>query len=108
MAEPAQGEVWWANLDQPTGRRPVLVLTRDSILRRLTNVTHAPLTRTIRKIPSEVILTPADGVPHPCAVSLDNIGTVPKARLDRRITRLSRERMIEVWEAIRFAFDMPR
>lgn len=107
MDEPAQGEIWWADLDPPVGRRPVVILTRDSILRRLTNVTYAPLTRTVRNIPSEVRLDSADGVPQACAISLDNVGTMPKVRLDRRITMLSQERMLEVWDALHFAFDMP-
>ena len=106
-ARPRQGEVWWADAPEPVGRRPVLILTRDAILDRLTNVSIAPLTTTNRKISSEVPVGPSDGLPRPCIVSLDNIQTFPKRVLDTRITKLDHRRMLEVWEALRFAFDMP-
>lgn len=103
-----QGEIWWGVLPGAAGRRPLVILTRTSALAQLTNVTVGPLTRTIRQVPSEVILSPADGVPSVCAVSLDNIVTVRKAAMDQRITSLSAERMEEVFEAIHFVFNMPR
>ncbi len=107
MAEAQQGEIWWANLPAPAGRRPVLVLTRSNAIPHLTNVTVAPLTRTTRAIRSEVALSPADGVPTDCAVSLDNILTIPKSPLARRIVQLPAVRMSQVFSAIRFALAMP-
>ncbi len=101
-----QGEVWWANLPAPAGRRPVLSLTRSDAIAHMTRVTVAPLTRTIREIDSEVILSPAHGVPTLCAASLDNIQTIDKALLDRRIAVLPSDTMEEVFETIRFVFDM--
>jgi len=102
-----QAEIWWANLPPPAGRRPVLVLTRTDAAGHMANVTVAPLTRTIRGIDSEVLLSPAQGVPTACAISLDNILTIRKVVLDRRIVSLSEETMGEVFEAIRFVFAMP-
>jgi len=102
-----QGEVWWATLPGAAGRRPVVILTRTGALPQLTNVTVGPLTRTIRQIPSEVVLSPADGVGSVCAVSLDNIITVRKVALQQRITTLSAQRMAEVFQGIRFVFNMP-
>jgi mRNA interferase MazF len=102
-----QGEIWWAVVPGTASRRPVLILTRTSALSRLTNVSVGPLTRTIRQLPSEVILSPDDGVPSICAVSLDNIVTVRKAAMEQRIASLSAERMKEVFEAIHFVFNMP-
>jgi mRNA interferase MazF len=102
-----QGEIWWVNFPQPAGRRPALVLTRTDAVARMTNVTVAPLTRTIRGIDSEVVVSPQHGVPTVCAISLDNIATVRKSLLDRRLTMLSSEMMREVFAAIRFVFSMP-
>lgn len=107
MDQPRQGEVWWAQLPEPAGRRPVLVLTRSSIIDLLGNVTVAPLTRTIRGIPSEVVLEPSVGVPTRCAVSLDNLSTLPKADLVGRITTLDTDTMNAVVEALHFALDLP-
>ena len=101
-----QGEVWWANLPPPNRRRPVLVLTRSRAIATLTNVTVAPLTRTIRGIPSEVPLSQGDGLPTACAISLENILTVPKSLLDARIAALTPDKMRAVFEAIRYVFQM--
>jgi mRNA interferase MazF len=107
MAANAQGQIWWANLPEPLGWRPVLILTRSDVLPRLLWVTVAPLTRTIRGVDSEVVLEPDDGVPTRSAISLDNIATVEQDLLVTLVTTLSAQRMNEVWEALHFAFDMP-
>jgi mRNA interferase MazF len=83
------------------------VLTRSDALPHLTNATVAPLTRSARGIPSEVRLTPADGVPTECAVSVENILTIPQTLLDGRIASLSAGRMGEVFDAIRYVFALP-
>jgi mRNA interferase MazF len=102
-----QGSVVWADLASPAGRRPVVVLTRDAAIGKLNALTVGPITRTIRNIPSEVLLTPADGVPTSCAVALDNILTVSRSLLDSGITTLPRPKMHQVFTAIRYVFDMP-
>ncbi|HYY42791.1 MAG TPA: type II toxin-antitoxin system PemK/MazF family toxin, partial [Pyrinomonadaceae bacterium] len=77
-----QGDVYWYTFRAPDKRRPVLILTRNSALPFLSGITVAPVTTTIRAIPSEVLLTPAaDGVPADCAVNADNIQTIQKANL---------------------------
>ena len=106
MAKLRQGEIWWANLPAPAGRRPVLLLTRTDAVEHMANVTVAPLTRTIRDIESEVVLSAEHGVPSLCAISLDNIVTIPKKMLDRRIVALGREAMEGVFDAVRFVFAM--
>ena len=83
-----RGEIWWAELPPPIGRRPALLLSRDSAYKVRTSVTVAMVTRTIRGIPVEVLLGPEDGMPAECAVNLDNILTIPKSRLRQRITAL--------------------
>ena len=95
----ARGEVAWLELEQE-GRRPVVVLTRDEALPRLRNVVVALVTRTIRGLDTEVELGPADGMPVECAVSLDNLRTVPQALLTESVTRLDAERLNAICKAL--------
>ena len=97
-----RGDVIWLELAEE-GRRPVLVLTRDEALPSLRNIVVALITKTIRGIPTEVQLGPADGMPVECAVSLDNLRTVPKALLTEPITRLDAEQMAAVCHALSHA-----
>lgn len=101
-----RGEVWWAELPLPTGRRPVLLLSRDAAYRVRTSVTVGIVTRTIRGIPVEVPLDRLDGMPQPCVVNLDDILTIPKKRLTERITALSPQKMTAVARAVTFALDL--
>ena len=101
-----RGEVWWAELPQPIGRRPVLLLSRDAAYSVRTSVTVAIITRTIRNIPTEVVLEPEDGMLTKCVVNLDDIFTIPKSRLTERITTLSPGKMTAVTKAIVFAIDL--
>ena len=73
-----RGEVRWYQFSRPDRKRPVVILTRDSALEFLGEVTVAPITTTIRDIPTEVLLTKADGMLRDCAVNLDHIQTVSK------------------------------
>ena len=100
-----QGEIRWYKFQAPDKKRPVLILTRDSILDYLGEVTVAPVTSTIRDIPSEVFLSQEDGVKKDCVVNLDHIQTVSKKKIGTRLTSLSRNKMKSVGEAIRFALD---
>ena len=90
----------------PAGRRPAVLLSRDSAYRARAAVTVAPVTRTIRDIPVEVLLDRSDGMPARCVVNLDDITTVPKSLIKERITVLSAEKIQKVDEAIRFALDI--
>jgi mRNA interferase MazF len=81
----------------------VLVLTRDSAIGYLARVTVAPVTSTIRGVPSEVVLGTDDGMKQPCAVNLHNVVTVSKDHVGRRLARLDDERMREVCAALAFA-----
>ena len=102
-----RGEVWWADLPQPVGRRPVLILTRSSAVAKRDQVVVAQVTRTVHHVASEVALSQSDGVPRPSVVNCDVLLTVPKARLVRQMTRLSASKMDEVHQAVRFALDLP-
>jgi len=94
-----RGEVWWVE-EPELGRRPACVLTRQEAIAVLRRVTVAPATRTVRSIPTEVELGPRDGMPDRCALSLDNVRTVPKALLTEQITSLPAARMREVCTAL--------
>jgi mRNA interferase MazF len=98
-----RGDVRWYKFPHPDKRRPILILTRDSALKFLGEVTVAPITSTIREIPSEVVIGPADGMPRDCAVNLDHMQTVSRGRIGSLIARLGREQMQSVGEAISFA-----
>ncbi len=78
------------------------MLTRDSALAYLPAVTVAPVTSTIRGVPSEVVLNEVDGMKSPCAVNLHNTITVSQSRLERRVAHLSSLRMSEICSALRF------
>jgi mRNA interferase MazF len=101
-----RGEVCWYTFQPPDKRRPVLILTRDSAIGVLNSVTIAPITSTIRSIPTEIVLTEADGMPNTCAVNFDNLQTVPKSNIGERITRLTRRRMKEAAAATSFALAL--
>ncbi len=101
-----RGEVCWAELPAPVGKRPVLLLSRDAAYTVRTSVTVAVITRTIRHIPVEVPLGKEDGMPATCVVNLDNILTIPKSRLTERITAIPDDKMALVAKAIVFALDL--
>ena len=101
-----RGDVCWYNFKTPDKKRPVLVLTRDSAITVLNSITIAPITSTIRSIPTELVLTEEDGLPHTCAANFDNLQTVPKGQIGDRITRLSRRRMQEAAAAVSFALAL--
>ena len=98
-----QGDVYWYTFKEPDKRRPVVILTRDSAIPYLTAVTIAPITTTIRAIPSEVVLSEADGLLTECAANCDNLQTIAKSQLNSYITHLAPERVRELREAIGFA-----
>jgi len=98
-----RGEIRWYVVSQPDKKRPVLILTRDSALEFLGEVTVAPITSTIRDIPSEVILSNADGMPRDCAVNLDHLQTVSKEKIGSLITTLSASKMQQMRPSLLFA-----
>lgn len=101
-----RGEVWWADLPAPAGRRPVLILTREAAIPVRTAVTVASVTRTVYDIPVEVPLVQRDGMPTTCVVNCDNLLTIPKTVLKERICTLSYAKMQAVEQAVKFALDL--
>jgi mRNA interferase MazF len=101
-----RGEIWWAELEPPAGRRPVVLLSRDEAYTVRSLIIVAPLTTRIRNIPAEVSLSIEDGVPQECVANLDTITTVPKDCLRSRITTLNPHKLKEVEAAIHFVFGI--
>lgn len=101
-----RGEVRWYKFKHPDKKRPVVILTRNSILEYLGEATVAPITSTIRAIPSEVPLSRRDGLLTDCAVNCDHIQTVLKSNLGPLITTLSIEKLGEIRKAISFALNL--
>lgn len=100
------GDVRWYTFARPDKRRPVVVLTRDSVLDYLGEVTVAPITTTVRDIPTEVFLSKDDGMPRDCAVNCDHLQTVSRGKIGAHIISLPPEQMTAVKRAIRFALDI--
>ena len=100
------GEIRWYKFVTPDKKKPVLILTRDSVLEYLGEITVAPITRTVRNIPSEVFLSKMDGMPRDCAVNCDHLQTVSKGKIRSLITSLPSKKMVDVERAIRFALDI--
>ena len=100
------GEIRWYKFVKPDKKRPVLILTRDSVLEYLGEITVAPITSTIRDIPTEVFLSKVDGMPRDCAVNCDHLQTVSKGKIGSLVTSLTPAKMADVGSAIRFALDI--
>ena len=98
-----RGDVCWYTFKAPDKKRPVLILTRDSAIAVLNSITVAPITSTIRSIPTEVVLTKDDGLPNTCAANLDNLQSVPKSNIGDCIARLTARKMKEAGAAVSFA-----
>ena len=104
MTEPRRGEIWWGEIED-VGRRPFLVMTRTAAIPVLHSVLAAPVTRTIRDLPTELRLGPDDGMPRECVASFDNLRVVAKAYLVERQCMLDPLRLPEACEALRAAVD---
>lgn len=102
-----RGEIYWAELGPPAGRRPVLVLSRNAAIPVLSAVVVAPITRTIRDIASEVHLGKEEGLPEACVASCDNVLTLPKDVLDSNpLGEIGVDKIPELDRALRFALDI--
>lgn len=101
-----RGEIWWAELEPPAGRRPVVLLSRDEAYAVRSLIIVAPITTRIRHIASEVLLGTDDGMTRDCVANLDTITTIPKDCLCERLTSLSPQKLKEVEAAIHFALGL--
>lgn len=101
-----RGEIRWYTFKPPDKKRPVLILTRNAIIDYLGEITIAPITTTVREIPSEVFLNRNDGMSRECAINFDHIQTVQKGKIGTLISTLSTRRLSEVKHAIDFALEL--
>lgn len=98
-----QYEIWWADLPGPAGERPLLLLSRDDAYDYLNRFLVAEITSSARDVPVELWVGTPEGLPKPCVVNLDNLNTVARRRLVRRMGALSSERHWEVKQALGYA-----
>jgi mRNA interferase MazF len=101
-----RGQIRWYKFKHPDKKRPVLILTRDSIIPYLGEVTIAPITTTIRNIPSEISLSKQDGMSRVCVINCDHIQTISKNKIGALITTISNEKIDKVSKAISFALNL--
>ena len=98
--QPAQFDVWWVELPDPIGRRPVLLLGRTSSFSYLSRILAVEVTTTIRGIPQEVTLGPQEGLPRRCVANLDTMRTIPRHSVHSYAGRLRQHRHPEVKKAL--------
>ena len=101
-----RGEIWWAELEPPAGRRPVILLSHNEAYSVRSLIIVAPVTTRIRRIPSEVLLGTDDGLPQDCVANLDTITMIPKDCLRSRLATLNAKKLKEVEAAIHFALGL--
>ena len=95
-----RGEIRWYTFRLPDKRRPVLILTRDEVIHQLNEIIVVPVTRTIRGLSTEVILTPDDGMPVVCALNFDHVSLAQRERIGSVLCRLPDARWPEVERAL--------
>jgi len=101
-----RGEIWWARLPLPAGRRPVVLVSRDSAYAVRSSVTVVEVSTTLRGIATEVLLGKRDGLPKRCVVNTDSLVTIPKAWLETRIASLHGDKLAALDAALRFSLGL--
>ena len=101
-----RGEIWWARLPLPSGRRPVALISRDAAYAIRLNVTIAGISTVIRVLPSEVSLGRSDGLPRACVINADNLVTIPKALLESKLVSLRPAKLAELDAALAFSLGL--
>jgi mRNA interferase MazF len=101
-----RGDIWWARLPMPAGRRPVVLVSRNSAYAVRSSVTVVEISTTIRGIPSETPLGKREGLPKRCVANTDSPVTIPKSWLDERIGSLTSDRLSELDAALLFSLEL--
>src|SRR5688500_18423553 len=102
-----RGDVWWARMPLPAGRRPVILISRDSAYAVRSSVTVVEVSTTVRGIPSEVLLGRRDGLPRTCAANADSLVTIPKTWLEERIAPLRSAKLQALAPAVTLSAEHP-
>jgi mRNA interferase MazF len=106
VLEVRRGEIWWARLPEPAGRRPVVLVCRDAAYAVRASVTVVEISRIVRGIASEVLLGTRDGLPQRCAANADTLVTIPKSWLQARIGLLRPDKLEALDTALRFSLGL--
>jgi len=101
-----RGEIYWVDFPAPVGRRPAVLVSREESYSVRSRCIVVPLTRTVRGIPTEVRLGPADGLSKAGVANADEIVTIPRTLLRERITALAGPRIVELDRALAFALGL--
>lgn len=101
-----RGEIWWARLPSPAGRRPVVLVSRQAAYAVRASVTVVEVSTRQRSIPSEVPLGRRDGLPKACVANADNVVTIPKTWLDERIAMLPAAKLEAIDLALKFSLGL--
>jgi mRNA interferase MazF len=101
-----RGDLYWARLPEPRGRRPVVIVSRTMAVRVRPVVTIAPVTRRVRGLDSELPLGPNDGLGERCVANCDNLETISKSRLTKQIGTLDSHRLVALDDALRYALGI--
>lgn len=101
-----RGEVWWAALPKPAGRRPVVLVSRDEAYQVRELVIVVPVTTRVRDLPTEVPLGRAEGLSRRCVANTDNLVTIPKRTLVEYAGALTADGMAQLEGALRFALGL--
>jgi mRNA interferase MazF len=101
-----RGEVYWVDFPAPVGRRPAVLVSRNEAYAVRSRFSVVPLTRTVRAIPTEVRLGPSDGLPKDGVANADEIVTIPRQIVSRRVATLSPAKLAELDDAVRFALGL--
>lgn len=102
-----RGEIRWYTFRAPDKRRPVLILTRDAVVEHLAELIVVPVTRTVRGVATEVVLTPEDGMPVVCVLNFDHVSLARQDRLGPMICQLPLDRWLDVQRALLTACGFP-
>lgn len=102
-----RGEIWWASLPVPSGRRPVLLVSRNAAYVARSKVTVVEITTRVRGIETEIVLGRREGLPKACCANADNVVTIDKAWLEGRVGALGSEKMVSLDRALALALGLP-
>jgi mRNA interferase MazF len=99
MSSLRRGDIRWYRFAAPDKQRPVLLLTRESVIESMNEIVVAPITRTVRGLETEVVLTADDGMPAVCALNLDHVALAQRAKIGPLVATLHPSR----WREVRLA-----
>ena len=101
-----RGEIWWAKMPLPAGRRPVVLLSRDAAYAVRSAITVAEVSTVVRGIASEILLGARDGMPRKCVANTDNLVTIPKTWLESKLCDLRGAKLAALDTALKYSLGL--